>query len=335
MFAKFGLKTWVLNPVDVRYCGPNRLALGRAHERLSYRHPLTHFWCWSSFPPTSNFVLIIARTQRREFPAYLCILGALFTTHTRASCCVVCCTPSYCCELWVCLLLLCMLHAHTHVHNLYIYKFYFALRRLVARFFVVNFYFFLILIHLHKRHHRNAEQNAPLFLSFGAYIGRQSARLRSMCEKWANYFQAEQMVRKTKGRRESWIIRGAARALLAGEIWAQLFARYFLELFILRSLLFAFAITPLSLSMPQINYHRITWTLTYWLWFEYFACKSSQSLEALPHLLCMQRGAIYTDVFQIALSIFSFDTMNSACNAFFLFIVRIILQAFATSTSYV
>jgi hypothetical protein len=36
-----------------------------------------------------------------------------------------------------------------------------------------EFHFFNTYIHLHKRHHRNAEQNAPLCLSSGAY--RQSA----------------------------------------------------------------------------------------------------------------------------------------------------------------
>jgi hypothetical protein len=136
-------------------------------------------------------------------------------TYKRASCCVVCCTPSYCCAMWVCSLLLCMLHAHTHTHNahnLYII----LLSAVWLPVYFSEFHFFNTYIHLHKRHHRNAKQNAPLRLYFLAHIGSQRD-LRSMCEKWANYFQAEQIVRKTKGRRERAELLGAPRAHFAAE----------------------------------------------------------------------------------------------------------------------
>jgi hypothetical protein len=66
-----------------------------------------------------------------------------------------------------------MLHAHTHTHNshnLYII----LLSAVWLPVYFSEFHFFNTYIHLHKRHHRNAEQNAPLCLSSGAY--RQSAR---------------------------------------------------------------------------------------------------------------------------------------------------------------
>jgi hypothetical protein len=131
----------------------------------------------SSFPPTSNFVLIIAHTQRPEFPAYLCILSALFTTHTYTREPVVAWFAArpvivVRCEC-VYYYYVCCMHTHTHTHNAHNLYIYFALRRLVASFFF-RIYFFNTYIHLHKRHHRNAEQNAERCLSPGAH--RQSAR---------------------------------------------------------------------------------------------------------------------------------------------------------------
>jgi len=246
--------------------------------RLSYRHTLTHFWCGVHFHPLA-ISYSLSRTRRDQNFPHIYASSALFSQHIQESqllrgllhAQLLLCDVS----VFIIIMYAACTHTHTHnAHNLYII----LLSTVWLPVYFSEFHFFNTYIHLHKRHHRNAEQNAPLCLYFLAHIGSQRD-LRSMCEKWANYFQAEQIVHKTKGRREreSWIIRGAARALRSREIWAQLFARYFLELFILRSLLFAFAITPLSLSTPQINYHRITWTLTYWLWFEYLACKSSQS----------------------------------------------------------